>query len=277
MTAVDMPSPVDRHFGPAQRGHFLGAPFDDLDQEKVLERLGNSSPAAAFRYVVTPNVDHVVRLNGNSLLAPYYEEAWMSLCDSRPITALAHLLSLKLPLVTGSDLTARVFKSVIRDGDLVTLIAANDKIVRDLNTAYPNVRFRAFVPPAGVLTDEVAFRACVDFAARERARFIFIAIGSPQSEKIAHALLHHPDARVPAYASAQLWSFSWVRKSAHRPGCAAAASNGSTGSLAIRNDCGADISMRSYRSYACFWKKSRTARAGRDELASSLAKRCTSP
>jgi exopolysaccharide biosynthesis WecB/TagA/CpsF family protein len=195
MTAVDMPSPVDRHFGPAQRGHFLGAPFDDLDQEKVLERLGNSSPAAAFRYVVTPNVDHVVRLNGNSLLAPYYEEAWMSLCDSRPITALAHLLSLKLPLVTGSDLTVRVFKSVIREGDLVTLIAANDKIVRDLNIAYPNVRFRAFVPPAGVLTDEVAFRACVDFAARERARFIFIAIGSPQSEKIAHALLHHPDAR----------------------------------------------------------------------------------
>ncbi|QRM55845.1 WecB/TagA/CpsF family glycosyltransferase [Sinorhizobium sp. BG8] len=188
--ATDTPSSAK----PVRR-YFLGAPFDDMAQESVVDLIRDSRQPTLFRYVVTPNVDHVVRLDGDRVLAQYYDRAWMSLCDSRPIAALARLMSLDLPLVTGSDLTVRLFYSVIRDGDRVTLIAANDLIVRDMELAFPNVRFRSLVPPAGVLNDTAALQACVEFAAGEASRFIFIAIGSPQSEKIAHALSMRSDAR----------------------------------------------------------------------------------
>lgn len=195
MTALDALS-LDRNGSRGgHRRHFLGAPFDDLARANVVHLLVNSDRSARFRYVVTPNVDHVVRLNGNRTLAPYYEQAWMSLCDSKPIAALAHVISLNLPLLPGSDLTVSIFNSVIQPGDLITLIAASDTVVRDLEKAYPHVRFRSFVPPAGVWANVEAFQACVDFAAAGDARFIFIAIGSPQSEKIAHALSGRPDAR----------------------------------------------------------------------------------
>jgi N-acetylglucosaminyldiphosphoundecaprenol N-acetyl-beta-D-mannosaminyltransferase len=176
------------------RHYFLGAPFDDIAQDRALDLVRGSGDQSKFRYVVTPNVDHVVRLNGNRMLAPYYDDAWMSLCDSRPISTLSHAVALHLPLVTGSDLTARLFKTVIKDGDRVTLIAANPVIARDMELAFPAVRFRSFVPPENVLNDPVALNACVDFAAAEAARFLFIAIGSPQSEKIAHALSQRPEA-----------------------------------------------------------------------------------
>ncbi len=53
-----------------RRHYFLGAPFDGIRKEAVLSLLDNCSSHARFRYVVTPNVDHVVRLNGNAGLAP---------------------------------------------------------------------------------------------------------------------------------------------------------------------------------------------------------------
>ncbi|ABR63586.1 WecB/TagA/CpsF family glycosyltransferase [Sinorhizobium medicae] len=178
-----------------RRHYFLGAPFDGIRKEAVLSLLDNCSSHARFRYVVTPNVDHVVRLNGNAGLAPYYDQAWLSLCDSRPISRLARLLLLDLPLVTGSDLTAALFSSVIRDGEKITLIAANAEIVRAMERAYPRVCFRAKVPPEAVYSNPAASMDCVDFATREEARFVFIAIGSPQSEKIAHAIMAHPEGR----------------------------------------------------------------------------------
>ena len=178
-----------------RRTYFLGAPFDNIERNEVLNMLKACGPSTPFRYVVTPNVDHVVRMKRDNALAPYYDHAWLSLCDSQPVSKLAKLVSLNLPLVTGSDLTATVFTSIIQSGDRITLIAANDRIVDELERAYPGVQFRAFVPPGNVWSDPAAFQACVDFVVAEPARFVFIAIGAPQSEKIAHAISAHPGAK----------------------------------------------------------------------------------
>ncbi|WP_117190464.1 WecB/TagA/CpsF family glycosyltransferase [Rhizobium terrae] len=196
MAIVDVPSyPIDR--GPAKSGrrYFLGSPFDPLTHENVLDMVRNAAPGLRFRYIVTPNVDHVVRLQRNGGLGQYYKNAWISVCDSRPIAGLARLLFLKLPVVTGSDLTAGIFSSVIRDGDLITLIAPHESVVRDLRARYPGVQFRACLPPHGIWDNPEALEACVEFAVAAEARFLFIAVGSPQSEKIAYELSRHPEAR----------------------------------------------------------------------------------
>jgi len=193
MAVLDMSLPGERPFG-QRRTYFLGAPFDCIGRSEVLDMLKASRPGMPFRYVVTPNVDHVVRLRGNAALASYYERAWLSLCDSQPIRKLAKVVSLNLPLVTGSDLTATLFSSVIQSGDRITLIAANEGIVRDLERLYPKIALSAFVPPERVWSDPAALKACVDFVLSQPARFVFIAIGAPQSEKIAHAISAHPDA-----------------------------------------------------------------------------------
>ena len=195
MAAINFSSLTPPYPGLGSRRHFLGAPFDCFAKEAVIDLIGGSGATSHFRYLVTPNVDHVVRLKNNHELYEYYQAAWMSLCDSRPIAALAHLRSLRLPLVTGSDLTAVLFASVIKKGDLVTLIAANKNVVRDMKAAFPTVHFRAIIPPQGVWNDSAALNSCIDFVVHAEARFVFIAIGSPQSEKIAFELSRHPEAR----------------------------------------------------------------------------------
>jgi exopolysaccharide biosynthesis WecB/TagA/CpsF family protein len=188
---------LERHFAeeeriPAiQRQYFLDMPFDKITFDDVVELLGKMRNAKGFRYIVTPNVDHVVRFSTNKDLRPYYENAWLTLCDSKPLALLARIMPLSLPRVTGSDLTASVFNLVIRDGDHIALIAPNATVAERMQAKYPRLHIRFYVPPFGVGKNPTEIARCVEFAVREKAAFTFIAIGSPQSEKIAYAMSEH--------------------------------------------------------------------------------------
>lgn len=168
------------------RQYFLNAPFDPIEQGKVVGMVEASEAVAPFRYVVTPNADHVVRLNRQPELRPFYDNAWMTLCDSRPIFLFARTRSQVMTHVTGSDLTVRLFKSVIRKGDRIVLIVGDEGIAASVRSAYPDIDFRTHVPPLGLWKNPEAMQQCVNFIERERGRFTFIAVGAPQSEKIAY-------------------------------------------------------------------------------------------
>lgn len=185
MNAIDIDR---RQTDVASRQYFLNAPFDQIDQAAVLDLAAGADPNSRFRYIVTPNADHVVRLNREPSLRPYYEDAWLTLCDSKPISLFAHARSREMTHVTGSDLTVSLFRTVIQKADRITLIVGNREIGEAVRAAYPGVDFRIHVPPFGLLKNLEAQRECVEFALRGKASFIFIAVGSPQSEKIAHML-----------------------------------------------------------------------------------------
>ena len=172
----------------------MGAPFDDVNADDVARMIRETPADAPFRYIVTPNVDHVVRLSKTPELRPLYEDAWLSLSDSKPVGLLARLLGVKLPHVTGSDLTARLFREIVQPGETVSLIAANAAVVDDLRRTFPHLEFRGHAPPQGVLGKPEALAECVRFAAAQPGKYLFLAIGAPQSERIAHMLARTPDA-----------------------------------------------------------------------------------
>ena len=187
-TTTYMPATLAGRSKAGSRVHFLNMPFDTFDQSAVLKTLNAARPGDPYRYIVTPNVDHVIRAAREPALLASYEAAYLSVCDSTPIVKLARILRMDLPLVTGSDMTVRLFQSVLRSGDQVTLIAASDDLVTGLEHAFPNVRFRSLVPPAGVARDPSLVDRCAEFVAATQPRFTLLAIGSPASEMIAHRL-----------------------------------------------------------------------------------------
>lgn len=197
MANLDVLEVLDAERRPADFGarrYFLNAPFDQVDSTAVVELLANANRNSRFRYVVTPNADHVVRLNRDPALRPYYEDAWLTLCDSKPISLFAHARSREMTHVTGSDLTASLFKSVIQKGDRIALIVGAEKVGEDVRAAYPGVDFRIHTPPMGLWRNAQAQQDCVDFALQQQGRFTFIAVGAPQSEKIAYMLSRQPGA-----------------------------------------------------------------------------------
>lgn len=194
MVLADNLSGLDREPDRSRRSQFLGMPFDKVSFARVLDELRASGTKQPARYVVTPNADHVVKLSRNGKLAFIYDDAWLSLCDSKPVWAMSRYLRGGLDHVTGSDLTAHMFKSVLRAGDQVALIVANHAIADAMILKYPDLIFHIHVPPARLADHHDAFGACVDFLVGQPARFSFIAIGAPQSELIAHEWSRRPGA-----------------------------------------------------------------------------------
>jgi UDP-N-acetyl-D-mannosaminuronic acid transferase (WecB/TagA/CpsF family) len=75
--------------------YFLGSRFDTGSiEEAACDILAETH--ARFRYVVTPNVHHIVRLlEDPATMRPLYERAWRVFCDSRVLSRLARVSGLR--------------------------------------------------------------------------------------------------------------------------------------------------------------------------------------
>lgn len=166
---------------------FLDVGFTSLDNAAVLQAVSKRPPGASFNYIVTPNVDHVVRLQRNrSDLWPAYRAAWMTLCDSRILALLARQEGCSLPVLPGSDLTQAMFEHVVRPTDRIAIVGGSTGGVRKLVERYGLRKVHHYDPPMGFINDPAEVRRAVDFIIRTRARYTLIAVGSPQQEMLAY-------------------------------------------------------------------------------------------
>lgn len=181
------PSPLVASSG--SRTDFLDIPFDTLTMEQVLGLVAQRSADAPFEFVVTPNVDHVIKLvdreRGSPELRDAYGHAALRLCDSRVLARIARLRGVTLTLVPGSDLTARLFAEVIRPGDRIAIVGSSEESLDLLRHRYPGVAFEQHIPPMGLRRNHAAIEEAADFVRRCAARFTFLAVGAPQQEMIA--------------------------------------------------------------------------------------------
>lgn len=179
------------------RTRFLDVDFDRLTREEVLDRLARVDATEPFSYLVTPNVDHLVKLHRDEAhgLRGIVAGARYCLCDSRILARLARMKKVELHVVTGSDLTAGLFAKVLRPGDRVAIVGGDSAMVQALAARFPSVELIHHAPPMGLLQNASAMQATADFVAAARARFSFLAIGFPQQELIAAMVARDPDAR----------------------------------------------------------------------------------
>ncbi|MDR7193735.1 WecB/TagA/CpsF family glycosyltransferase [Luteimonas terrae] len=150
-----------------------------------------------YTYVVTPNVDHLIRLHEDVAFRALYADAGFVLLDSR---FLSHVLrvtkGVHLPVCAGSDLVARLFADVIHPDDPLVLIGGSIEQVRELTARHGLTRLAYHNPPMGFIHDPDAVEDCLRFIeAHSPFRFCLLAIGSPQQEIIARHLQQRGHAR----------------------------------------------------------------------------------
>jgi exopolysaccharide biosynthesis WecB/TagA/CpsF family protein len=183
---------------PTKRISFLNVDFDCLTMDDVLDRLRRVTPTSPYAYLVTPNVDHVVRLNETpcaDLLKAAYWDSDVCLCDSRVLRRIAGFYDVNLPVVPGSDLTVRLLDNVVVAGDRVAIVGGDEALVQELHARYPAIIFVQNRPPMGLRHSVAARHQVAQFIAGAGARFVLIAVGSPQQELIAADVRSLPNAR----------------------------------------------------------------------------------
>jgi N-acetylglucosaminyldiphosphoundecaprenol N-acetyl-beta-D-mannosaminyltransferase len=182
---------------PATPGlRFLRLRFDTLSLDDAVKRVAERSvKELPFVYVVTPNVDHRVRLEKEPTLHPVYETAWMSLCDSRILELMARFDGVALRAAPGADLVERLFEEVIKPDDVINVIGADVGIVNKLRSRFNIRQINHHLAPRGLRHDIDGQNVAAQFAAEHPARFTFICVGSPQQELIAQRILRRGDAK----------------------------------------------------------------------------------
>lgn len=170
--------------------------IDDYDLETFTKIAANFGTDRCD-FVVTPNADHLIRLEENESFRTLYAQAGFILLDSRFIAKLIRLTrGVSLPVCAGSDLTAELLTKVIAADDALILIGASDPQASTLESRYGLRKLAHHNPPMGFIKDADAVEACLDFIEhRSPFRFCFLAIGSPQQEIIAQKLKERGRAR----------------------------------------------------------------------------------
>lgn len=172
---------------------FLNSAFDNIDFTVAVQRLAERGADKPFAFVVTPNVDHLVRLRRDGVLAPLYAQAWLTVCDSRVLELIAGLSGEDVAVTPGSDLTAALFDNVITQHEPVTVIGGTGEVIEAVKARYGLHDVRWHQPPMGLRNNPEAIADCAAFVAANPSRFVFLCVGSPQQEMIAEACLERGD------------------------------------------------------------------------------------
>jgi N-acetylglucosaminyldiphosphoundecaprenol N-acetyl-beta-D-mannosaminyltransferase len=175
--------------------HFLGSRFDTGSMEEVVRNI-LAEMHGSFKYIVTPNVHHIVTLLDDPIrMQPLYERAWRVFCDSRVLSRLAWFSGRRLSVITGSDLTADLIRRAAEQRLTVAVIGPTAETCAVLRNRYPGLNVRVHTPPMGFIKSEAEVEKCVDFVVKTQAPLVFFAVGMPQQEILANHIADHPRAR----------------------------------------------------------------------------------
>ena len=192
MHAAASGSFVERRNG-SRHVWFLNSAFDKIGLDTALRRITERDPASPFAFVVTPNVDHLVRLEHDTVLATLYAQAWLTVCDSRILELIGRMSGERIDIAPGSDLTARLFDTAIDPDEPLTIIGGNRAVIDAVTARYGLKDVRWHEPPMGLRNNPEAVAECAKFVAENPSRFVLICVGSPQQEMIAEACLDRGD------------------------------------------------------------------------------------
>ena len=143
-----------------------------------------------FGYVVTPNVDDLVRYCEDAVFREHYRGADYVLLDS-PFAAfmLRIVKGAKLRVCSGSELTTTLFSRVVTASDRVVLIGGSREDAQTLQALCGLASVSHHEPPTELANHPGALEECLRFVeSHSPFRFCFLAVGSPQQEALAALL-----------------------------------------------------------------------------------------
>jgi N-acetylglucosaminyldiphosphoundecaprenol N-acetyl-beta-D-mannosaminyltransferase len=168
---------------------FAGLRFTPMTVEQTVEALAARADDAPFAVFATPNAEHAYLRRQNPEFRAMSDACWISTNDSRVIGRTAWLGGLQLEFAPGAYVVRQLFDQVIASDTPLSVIGGNDDLIAKLRAQYGLTNLAHHNPPMGMIDNPAAVAAAIDFIATNPARFIFVAMGPPQSELLCHRII----------------------------------------------------------------------------------------
>lgn len=169
----------------------FGIRFDAITQREAVGKIlaWAKQRDAGCRYVVTPNVDHVVKLETDAKFRGAYDGASLIVVDGKPVRLASRLLGKPLPeTIPGSELCPAVLRSAERLGKLkVFLLGAApgvpEKAAAAIRHAWPWVEVvGTYSPVFGFNSSAADSDAAIERINAVDPDLLIIGLGAPKQE-----------------------------------------------------------------------------------------------
>lgn len=172
-----------------RRVKLLNTYVDNVTMKEAVAYIERLAQTGCNAYVVTPNVDHIVRLEKDACFRKIYSKADLILTDGKPLIWISRWM--KSPVkekVSGADLFPKVCAMAAEKGYRIALLGAQSgvaaKAAENLVRKYPDLRVAGtYSPPFGFEKDPKDVEKVYDFIRRTRPNILCIGLGTPKQEK----------------------------------------------------------------------------------------------
>lgn len=170
------------------RMKFMNTEIDNLTMNETLHEIEKIIKRNESAYVVTPNVDHIVRLETNKDLQAVYKGAALILTDGKPLIWIARWY--KTPIkekISGSDLFPLLCRLSAKRGYKMFFLGAAEGVAAKAaeNLSGKNKGLQVvgtYSPPFGFENDEAELRKIKDMIKAAAPDILIVGLGCPKQE-----------------------------------------------------------------------------------------------
>ncbi len=166
----------------------LGIRIHNISLEEAVNHIVELSKNKVFSYTVTPNVDHLVKLQRDASFRRIYQETDLAVADGVPLLWAARFLGTPLKgRVNGTDLFEQMVARAAETGESVFLLGGEEssaeKAAARLRERHPDLQIAGwYCPPFGFERDPEENNKILQLIRDARPTYLFVGLGAPKQE-----------------------------------------------------------------------------------------------
>ena len=163
--------------------------IDNISFDETIDKIREFINKKHRGFVVTPNVDHVTKLQSDSCFRKIYEEAALVVADGMPLIWASRIIGTPLKeRISGVDLLVRLAEVAGRKGYGIFFLGGRPgaalKASETLKSRFSNLRIAGiYSPPYGFEEDSNEEDKIIRMINDSKADILFVGLGAPKQEK----------------------------------------------------------------------------------------------
>ncbi|ETJ20632.1 EpsP [human gut metagenome] len=171
---------------------FLNTEIDNLTMNEALDKIDKFIINRKPSYVVTPNVDHIVKLDNDEEFKAVYKDADLILTDGMPLIWISKFKGTPIKeKVSGSDLFPKICELSAQKGYRIFLLGAAEgvaaKAAERLQNKYVDLKIvGTYSPKYGFEKDEREIEKIINIIKLSKPDILAVGLGAPKQEKFIY-------------------------------------------------------------------------------------------
>ncbi|NGT74259.1 WecB/TagA/CpsF family glycosyltransferase [Clostridium perfringens] len=183
------------------RMNFLNIEVDNLTMNEAIDKAEELIIKKKPSYVVTPNVDHIVKLEDDKEFQDVYKNADLILTDGMPLIWISKIKGNQIKeKISGSDFFPKLCERASEKGYSLFLLGAAEgvaaKAAKNLKEKYNGLNIvGTYSPSYGFEKKDDEIKMIIEMVNKAKPDILAVGLGAPKQEKFLHK--YRNDLNVP--------------------------------------------------------------------------------